>query len=320
MIGSTEILALPCQLSADFVQHLAGETLLANRLTLTRMIHAAGGSSRDALVQQAKDIKPLAGSLYALGLARQNGSHRKMLVYLNCINIFSHHSEIAENREGELVAREGLDIVANEVAVHSQPDADRFSARLAQGILDTNAEAMVLTGCSDGGKPAEISARAAMLGQNLSVIRSPRDGAWQSAKLPEDVRARMEQDLQGGYWVVFGSQNAHDKQDGRFAWWRFDPTTGQILGMGERGWGQVSDEMFFTLVFASQIAFIDFLICLGKKSISQGGAQPTGLDTFNYAIKGLAAGLAFVVAGGVGGDPLKVFGAIAGGVLGVLGT
>ena len=145
---------------------------------------------------------------------RENGSHRKMLVYLNCINIFSRHSEIAENGEGELVAREGLDIVANEVAVHSQPDVDRFSARLAQGILDTNAEAMVLTGCSDGDKPAEISARAAMLGQNLSVIRSPRDGAWQSAKLPEDVRARMEQDLQGGYWVVFGSQNAHDKQDG----------------------------------------------------------------------------------------------------------
>ncbi len=297
LLGGTEILALPCQLSGDYVQHLATETMLANRQALLRMIIAVGSRSPDALIQQAKELKSLSGNLYALGTARQNWSRSRGLVYLKRINIFSHHNYLAESGRAELLACEGLDIVTNEVGVHSRFNVDPFAVRLEQGIADTNAETSFLSGCSTQANPAEMSARAGMLGKNLSVIKSARDATWQNVKLPKDVRARIERDLQEGHWVVFAAQTVHEKEEEHYAWWRLDPITGQILGMGERGWGQ--DTVEWAVIIGYETAWVVALLCIGKKLYVSPNNKISNLDYFNCACNGVGAGVAvgFVMVG-----------------------
>jgi hypothetical protein len=160
---------------------------------------------------------------------------------------------------------------------------------------------MFLSGCSNKDNPAEVSARAGMLGQNLSIIRSARDATWQNAKLPKDVRARIEQDLQEGYWVVFAAQIVHEKEDDHYAWWRVDPTTGQILGIGERGWGQTTTEKYAVITVVTM--GVVTLLCVVKKLLASPGGFMKGdinmMDRFNCLCNGLGSGIAlsFAVAG-----------------------
>ncbi len=56
--------------------------------------------------------------------------------------------------------------------------------------------------------------------------------------LGADARASLRQDLAAGYVVV--APNRPVMLAGRpvIGWWRVDPTTGQSLGVDDRGWGQ----------------------------------------------------------------------------------
>ena len=108
-------------------------------------------------------------------------------------------------------------------------DGDGFAARVAQGVWDTNLEALL------GGMKGNAG------------VAFNRPGVWRVLESASDLsvtaltgsaRALAAHELERGALVVAPDATVVDGMD---AWWRIDPATGDALGIGPLGWGQGVD-------------------------------------------------------------------------------
>jgi hypothetical protein len=220
--------------------------------------------------------------------------------YLDGIDILSFHRQLAPGPDGSIHGVSSFDIVANGVGVRPAPDADPFVARLNQGVMDTNAEALLIATPPAADSAANTLALAAAQGIELKAVRSDNDPAWRAMDLPADVRQRMSADLSSGAAILLPAKAP--VQDGRphYAWWRLDPATGQVLGIGPSGWGQAAAEesmvkSHLELAIVT-LASVDYLMCIGSIPNNVTNAQ-AGARAFScMAGYGLGAGLAGVEA------------------------
>jgi len=107
----------------------------------------------------------------------------------------------------------GFDIVNNKVATRLHADADSFKAQIKQGVLDTNAEALLLNGFAKTVKnTGEIFARANELGIEWIAIHDLNDPILDRLKLSDDVCAHINHDLSGGYIVLSSPKNNLNKR------------------------------------------------------------------------------------------------------------
>jgi hypothetical protein len=240
LLGESEILLLACQPSPEFVDHSTAEGLLANREVLLDVIQNAGSIPLNDLQGKMATLKPLPSQLYGLALARQEWNRFRGDVYLDRANILSYHKHPGLNSQGQLRMTEGVDIVANDVAVRPASGATPFLMRIEQGVLDTNAEAFVLAPTEITvlhENTAEIFAQSERQGIEWVIIHRGNQSAWQSVELPNDTRVRIERDLTEGYVVLVPKKAIFMEGRPVVGWWRVDPKTGQTLGINERGWG-----------------------------------------------------------------------------------
>jgi hypothetical protein len=238
---------------------LMAEGLLANREVLLELFRSAAAIAPKALLEKLAKLKPLPSQLYSLALAREGWSRFRGDVYLDRANILSYHKYPRLSPRGALRIAEGVDIVANDIAVRLGSGTTPFLMRLEQGVLDTNAEAFVLAHAKIAGiqeNTAEIFAQSERQGIEWLIIRSLNQLTWQSLELPHDVRARIERDLAEGYVVMV--PNRAILMEGRpvVGWWRVDPRNGQTLGIGESGAG-----IAFVEYLALVLGFVTFGIC-----------------------------------------------------------
>src|SRR5689334_13070340 len=73
------------------------------------------------------------------------------------------------------------------------------------------------------------------------IVRSPKDGAWETVTVLRDVRTRIEQDLASGYVALVPKEPValdQNQEEKSFGWWRINPATGETLGFMNRGEGQ----------------------------------------------------------------------------------
>jgi hypothetical protein len=236
LLGESEILLLACQLSPEFVDYSMAQSLLTNREALLDVIRNAASIAPNALLDKMGELKPLPSQLYGLALARWEWSRFRSNLYLDRLNLFSFHTRFRDSSQGALLSH-SFDIVANDVAVHASGGADPFLVRLEQGVLDTNAEALRLSGLGMVENTAEIFAQAASQGIRWIIVRSSSDTAWQEVKLSKDVRARIEQDLAAGYVAIVPEKAVLLKGQAVIGWWRVNERSGQTLGIDEYGWG-----------------------------------------------------------------------------------
>jgi hypothetical protein len=233
LIGGTEILVLPCRLSTDYVAWLRATRMLANRQLLEFLTNTKPVSQQQTL-EVVKRLVPLPGALYDFALARHALNPRRDDVFVASPNVVSLHRELKQSPDGAFLALTAVDVVANDVA----PTAgvrDAFEARLRQGIFDTNAETLVLSGgcCgTNGSGTASAYTSAARSGVPWVLAATPESAA--KLQIPDDARARILEELRTGYVIV--APPAASALD--VAWWRIEPRSGRTLGIGSRGWGQ----------------------------------------------------------------------------------
>jgi hypothetical protein len=252
LLGTTEILPLASQLSPGFVDHLTASSFLANRQVLLDVLRHGDALDSSDLARRVGTLTPLPGRLYDLALARNVWSRVRDQVYLDHPNILSLHSRPGLNARGRPVVTEGFDIAENGVAVNlSAPSA--FAARLEQGVLDVNSEALLASGCSTNPSPgcAEVENVSEMFGSRSDVkwlvVREPGDPDWQHAELTADLRTRIEDDIAAGYVVVVPSTPVDRDGERAVGWWKIQPKTGQVSGIGRLGWGQATVENLIIL-------------------------------------------------------------------------
>ena len=237
VLGSTKILLQPYQISSQFVDDSTARTTLANLAILLGSLKESESVDTKETLTRAAEMTSVPFELYALALTRDR--YRDDL-FVDQPNILSFHNGPVQSPGGDLVSQEGFDIVENYVAVRRGFEDDPRLARIRQGILDTNAEALLLDGQSKFANTSEIFDQEMGSGVKWLVISSTDEDDWQEVTLPADIRSRIEQAVNDGYVVIVPERpvSLEERNETSVAWWRIDPHTGSTLGIGPTGGGQ----------------------------------------------------------------------------------
>lgn len=224
----TEILPVVSQLAPDFVLHLHGRSLLTNADLLRAVSRESFGSDQHAADSLLRLAEPAVSPLYALAVLRHDALAHA--AYIDRPVILTRHQH--PRAIGDRIALEdATDIVTNEVGV-ALTESDAFVARLAQGVWDTNLEALLA-----GSRAAANTALAyAEAGDWTTIPPATRDHV--TTGLTADAAALMRRDLASGYAVVAPAAPMSLGGEAFAGWWRVDPGTGDALGIGGTGWGQ----------------------------------------------------------------------------------
>ena len=137
----TELLPIASGLSPEFLQHLVNESVLGNRQLLRDAMRGALPSdvlTQDSLLSHGA---PFVSPLYTLAVARLQWSRDAGKIYIDRPDLLTRHMYSAPS--GSMIEfRDATDIVANEIGV-SLDAGDARRVRLAEGVLETNAESML---------------------------------------------------------------------------------------------------------------------------------------------------------------------------------
>jgi hypothetical protein len=267
LMMATEILPITCRFAPQYLVHLAAASLLANRELLAAL--TSGELSDDFAHVQAvsKRLAPLPTPLYGLARARFDWSRSADDIFIDRPNILTRHVFFSAAAKG-LKLQDATDIVANEIGVY--PTArDPFAIRIEQGVLDTNAEAILLSDSPDAANPgwAFETSRA------WTAVSAANDSRLGAVAVSDDVRRQIAADLDAGYLVVAPTAPIAIGGDAFAGWWRVDPATGHVLGLGRGGWGQSMVERAMLLVSGAVAAFFfSYLWCAGRAGASQSAA------------------------------------------------
>jgi hypothetical protein len=279
LLGEHEIFVQVCRVPAEYVLRTLADDLLANRDTFLELIEGQGVSDSGEAGRLLKEIQPLPGPGLYYALARSAWGRSPDPVFLGQPNIVDFFRELRLCADGKPHGRTGLDIIANEVEVVPGSADDPYTVRVRQGVLDTNAEAFVMRGV--GRVPdnaAEVFDRSK--GSGWRAFRSVDDPGWRGAALPEGVRAEIERDLREGYTVLLPGPDAALNGQRPTAWWRVDPRSGDVLGLGPGGRGQAVLERVMLGVHISSFAFC---IYESVESMTEGKAA-TGVLHVAYCV------------------------------------
>ncbi len=304
LAGETEILPLVADMSSEFATHVLNTTVLSRRETVREVLGAEAAGALPTADQLAR-LHAVAGELYALALARTTLSPVRDQVFLDRPNILSFHRRIRPTDRGDVAISRSLDIVTNAVGVRPVPGTDAFQVRVTQGVTDTAAEALVLSGGCGG-------CRAVVNVSELWVLAPPDQTPWVAVHRPEepalsgilldaDARRRVEQDLRAGYVVLIPPRPVTLAGRDEVGWWRVDPRSGHTIGLMKSGQGQgLVEYIKTTAVFVISIGFGLSAVrgCLGDAA-ARASAGP-GKRVACYFC-GMATGFVAVVAFGIGG-------------------
>jgi hypothetical protein len=238
ILGQTEFLPLFCRLSPAYIETLAAENILLDREFYVNLQEEYGSLTPQDVLTQLSELRFLRGELYGLALKRFEFSAQAADMYLDSPNLFAFHSSFELDEKGELLGSQCLDIVSNDVAVSSAAKEDPFRVQLGQGVLDTVLEAQEMSDQGRVSNTALIFAESRAQKINWLLIKNSEDPNWSRVQMPPDIRARIEKDLAAGYWIIAPVQQIPFGGKPQSAWWRLNPETGNILGLGENSMGQ----------------------------------------------------------------------------------
>lgn len=225
----TEILPISCRFSPQFLAHLAAQSLIGNHALINSAIRGdlmPDTPASDALLDH---MAPMVSPLYTLAEARSEWGSDQNSMLVDRPQLLSRHSyAVAHNDEIEL--REATDIVSNEFGV-SLGVVDGFVARLTQGVLDTNAEALFPPRVEGFGNAAEAYVKS---GAWAYVAEASQASDLQ---LPPDSLRSISDDVSSGFDVVAPRSSIPIAHENFAGWWRIDRNSGTTLGMGANGWG-----------------------------------------------------------------------------------
>jgi len=321
LLGQTEILLMVSQVSPEYAAYLRMPNLLKNAQLFQKLLRNNTLDREDptiSLPDQNIAVKPFPEYLYRLSLARSEWSRKRGYAFIERLNILSFHRYLRNDIQKEMLLGNAFDIVSNGIGVSPGSKANPFLVRIEQGVLDTNAEALLQVSSGALYNTAELFRRSSFLGSEWSVFQNTDDLDATHFKISADVHARVQNELLNDYVVVAPTSAIDVEGREQYGWWRLDLLTGNVLGMGEYGWGQTVIErvLLFAVVtfyvnlicwmfgslFEPDIMHSDDNIFARATSIHMSTGQLVCLATAGLSAAGLAFGVyAAVVAALIGG-------------------
>jgi hypothetical protein len=251
----TEILPLVSEPADDFVAHLAASSLTAAAGVLHEVASGTTLHMKTTDGPGLSGARPPSTALLALALMRRHGAEAGE-IFIDRLNLMTRHESVVPTSEG-LALRGAFDIVANDVGV-SLATRDGFAARLQQGVRDTNAEALLVSGGALGS-----TAEAFAASSDWVVIRRGGQASSRSKDAVTYLGPDAETDIEAGYVLVAPRAAIHIGRDTFAGWWRINSETGATLGIGANGWGQAAEygrHMNLAIAFSRGFVF-EYALC-----------------------------------------------------------
>jgi hypothetical protein len=241
LFGIIEILPLVCQISSQFADRVTSRYCM-DQLRILQEELEGDNSVEDLNIRIGMAAGTFLSPLYRWAVLRPRWSPYAKSTYFGSVGIVNLRTRIAEDPRGTFLLRQIFDIVHNDVSIIPQEKLSPAMARLAQGVADTVAEAMVVPGPEprmnlsyliDFAKDQEIGWR---------LVKDLQDQGWEKGKLPGDVRVRIENNLSDGWAVVVPERPLVIRGKPRLGWWRVSLQTGETLGVMDTGFHQEMTE------------------------------------------------------------------------------
>jgi hypothetical protein len=287
LMMETEILPIACGFAPEFLLHLAAQSLLANRAVLR--LAASGESIDDSIVNEEfiRSLERLPTPLYSLAAARLAWSRFQDEIYIDRPGLLTRHVFLRPVKDA-MVWTDATDIVGNEIGVDIAAE-DPFVIRLEQGVLDTNAEALLTRGVVVGNTGAAFASSTEWI-----ALASDDQQRLTALALPDDVRRRIGEDLSSGHTVVAPALPVQVGAEQYVGWWRVDEETGHTLGVDTNGWGASFAEYAKTFMwaFATELVVCSAMhefVAVARDGAGWGSGTWMGLGTCVAAA--LAAGV-----------------------------
>ncbi len=243
--GQTEIAIGGAGLDATALQAAAASRLLASRPEWQALYEQAAGLDPELVAGRLADTAALYPPLEVFQVQRAQQLHAPMTGAL--VAAFHHRFE------PDLSVSSSFDLVAGHVTPLPGQGA-AFDAQLVQGVLDTALEAQLQAtasaaqGVDMGTTIGQAFAADLASGRPWQLVAAADELEGVAPELPADLRARIENDLERGRLALVPTGGA-----GAVGWWSLDPSTGALLGMGERGWGQATSQYATTTNVVLQV-------------------------------------------------------------------
>lgn len=236
LLNYTAILPLTSTLAPAAIERAILELWAENRNAFIAMVYQAAGWEDERVPQALAQLKHKPVDLLAIAALRQVWSENSDKIFLDQINVLATHFFLVDGPTG-IERTMGIDVVANNIGTLAATDDDRRRLRLEQGILDTLVEAAIFEpdsvintfylSVSEAGKLAEWPS-----------VTSAEQALTINSLHPSSRSLIAEAVREGSRAVVFPTPMSYGKIP--FAsWWQVDPSSGNTIGRGYRGWGAV---------------------------------------------------------------------------------
>lgn len=226
-----------CQLSTCFIRELMSKSLLTNKNILLDLLKFSEKKINDYLTDRVSKITPPPGQEYNLVLARSKWSRFNKDIYIGKPNIFTYYKGIRHNLQNDIIYH-GFDIIDNEIDIFPVINTNPFLIRLEQGILETNAEALLIGMFGETSESiAEVFTKANALNINLLIIKDKFDPELNNLHYPNDLKTRIEMTLNEKDVVVIPQKAITINTKKIIGFWRINPTTGHSVGISRNGRG-----------------------------------------------------------------------------------
>lgn len=235
LLSQTRILLQPCEFPDEFVAHLTVDGVVDQQAAIKQL-----SLEPDAEKRRREATRILGehtwGSELAFASWRSALGNRHGDWLIGRTNVATVRVGQRLTNENLSAVSQQLDIVANTIDPRPGSARNPYRVRLEQGVADTVAELLALTG--DTGKAENTAAMFDSIDtqQNRGTLIAPGDLAGiLKLSWPDDESARVAEDANAGNFVYALRQPVELHGVQRVGWWRVDAATGETVGVMDNG-------------------------------------------------------------------------------------
>lgn len=264
----------------DYPGYLAMKSILENRASIDSLAQVKFGLSPAADFGSPPIRLPIANLSLAAGVTQLIDNLRetqfpKLKSYFGRPGLIAYETATGDTtnrfRRGYDIVAFSPRIVGNAMSASAEIRRDASSLHLMGGVLATRLEWALTTNAPDGSASGFPSSNATLVfgaakerSIPVVVLQPGSDGLKKlsDASVPASVKAELSATLATGDFVVVPVSPV--LLDGRqqVAWWRFEPASGEVIGVMPGGRGQESTEYAKLIwqVFSGLYCFADFAL------------------------------------------------------------
>lgn len=235
LLSQTRVLLQPCEFPDEFVAHLTVDGIVEQQAAIKKL-----SLEPDAEKRRREAIRILGehtwGSELAFASWRSALGNQRGDWFIGRTNVVTLRvGQRLTNENGSAVSQL-FDIVANSTDPRRGSARDPFLVRMEQGVADTVAELVALTG--DTGEADNTAAifDSGDTRPNRGALVAPGDLAGiQKLSWPDDETVRVAEDANAGNLIYALRQPVELDGIQRVGWWRVDAATGETVGVMDNG-------------------------------------------------------------------------------------